>query len=127
MVIPNMSALDLSQAIHRKQVSCREVMTSYLAQIQTHNGNSNALVSLAEPEAVLAMADERDAQLSRGESMGWMHGMPAISVPAGFNAQGLPMGLQLIGKPQGDFELLQVAYAYEQAAQDLIQTRPPGI
>ncbi|MGB4021170.1 MAG: amidase family protein, partial [Limnohabitans sp.] len=54
-------------------------------------------------------------------------GLPAISVPAGFNAQGLPMGLQLIGKPQGDFELLQVAHAYEQAAQDLIQKRPPGI
>jgi amidase len=54
-------------------------------------------------------------------------GLPAISVPAGFNAQGLPMGLQLIGKPKGDFELLQVAHAYEQAAQDLIQKRPPGI
>jgi amidase len=67
MVIPNMSALDLSHAIHSKQVSCREVMTSYLTHIQTHNGNSNALVSLAEPETVLAMADERDAQLSRGE------------------------------------------------------------
>jgi amidase len=76
MVIPNMSALDLSHAIHSKQVSCREVMTSYWAHIQTHNGNSNALVSLAEPEALLAMADERDAQLSRGESMGWLHGIP---------------------------------------------------
>jgi amidase len=54
-------------------------------------------------------------------------GLPAISVPAGFNAHGLPMGLQLIGKPQADFELLQMAYAYEQAAQDLIQMRPPGI
>jgi amidase len=54
-------------------------------------------------------------------------GLPAISVPAGFNAQGLPMGLQLIGKPKGDFELLQVAHAYEMAAQDLIQKRPPGI
>jgi amidase len=54
-------------------------------------------------------------------------GLPAISVPAGFNAQGLPMGLQLIGKPKGDFELLQVAQAYEQAAQDLIQKRPPEI
>jgi amidase len=54
-------------------------------------------------------------------------GLPAISVPAGFNAHGLPMGLQLIGKPQADFELLQMAYAYEQAAQDLIQMRPSGI
>ncbi|MEI7977170.1 MAG: amidase, partial [Betaproteobacteria bacterium] len=54
-------------------------------------------------------------------------GLPAISVPAGFNAQGLPMGLQLIGKPKGDFELLQMAHAYEMAAQDLIQKRPPGI
>jgi amidase len=54
-------------------------------------------------------------------------GLPAISIPAGFNAQGLPMGLQLIGKPQGDFELLQVAHAYEQAAQSLIQKRPPGV
>jgi hypothetical protein len=50
-----------------------------------------------------------------------------IIVPAGFNAQGLPMGLQLIGKPKGDFELLQVAHAYEMAAQDLIQKRPPGL
>jgi Asp-tRNA(Asn)/Glu-tRNA(Gln) amidotransferase A subunit family amidase len=37
------------------------------------------------------------------------------------------MGLQLIGKPQGDFELLQVAYAYEQAAQELIQKQPPQL
>ncbi|MDP3520230.1 MAG: amidase family protein, partial [Hydrogenophaga sp.] len=52
-------------------------------------------------------------------------GLPAISVPAGFNAQGLPMGLQLIGKPQGDFALLQLAHAYEQAAADLMAVRAP--
>ena len=35
---------------------------------------------------------------------------------------------ELLGrKPQGDFELLQVAHAYEQAAQSLIQKRPPGV
>ena len=52
-------------------------------------------------------------------------GLPAISVPAGFNAQGLPMGLQLIGRPQGEFALLQLAHAYEQAAADLMAVRPP--
>ena len=76
MVIPNMSALALSKAIHNKQVSCREVMQAYLNQIEKHNPGSNAIVSLAPQEDILAQAEERDAQLARGESMGWMHGFP---------------------------------------------------
>ena len=76
MVIPNMSALALSKAIHSKQVSCREVMLAFLNQIETHNPGCNAIVSLAPQEALLAQADERDVQLARGQSMGWMHGLP---------------------------------------------------
>ena len=52
-------------------------------------------------------------------------GLPCISVPVGFDARGLPMGLQLIGRPRGDFELLQLAHAYEQAAQDVLLRQPP--
>jgi amidase len=51
-------------------------------------------------------------------------GLPAVSVPAGFNAEGLPIGLQLIGKPQGDAALLRLAHAYERAAQEVLQVRP---
>jgi len=51
-------------------------------------------------------------------------GLPCISVPAGFSAAGLPMGLQLIGKPQGDAALLRLARAYEIAAQDVLSVRP---
>ena len=51
-------------------------------------------------------------------------GLPCISVPAGFSADGLPMGLQLIGRPQGDAALLRLAFAYEQAAQDVLAIRP---
>jgi amidase len=76
MVIPNMSALALSQAIHSKQVSCREVMQAFLNQIEKHNPGSNAIVSLAPQEALLAQANQRDAQLARGQTMGWMHGLP---------------------------------------------------
>ncbi|MBX2856917.1 MAG: Asp-tRNA(Asn)/Glu-tRNA(Gln) amidotransferase subunit GatA [Rhodobacteraceae bacterium] len=43
-------------------------------------------------------------------------GLPGISVPAGLDPQGLPLGLQLIGKPWGEAELLSTAYALEQAA-----------
>jgi len=76
MVYPNMSAEALSRAIHTKQVSCREVMHMTLQQIARHNPHSNALVSLANEDDLLRQADERDAQLARKESMGWMHGMP---------------------------------------------------
>ncbi|MEC4985521.1 MAG: Asp-tRNA(Asn)/Glu-tRNA(Gln) amidotransferase subunit GatA [Oscillatoria sp. PMC 1068.18] len=42
-------------------------------------------------------------------------GLPAISVPCGFDEQGLPIGMQLIGKVCREDVLLQVAHAYEQA------------
>ena len=42
---------------------------------------------------------------------------PAISVPCGFTAEGLPVGLQIVGRHRGELELLQVAHAFEQATQ----------
>ena len=43
-------------------------------------------------------------------------GLPGISVPCGFTPDGLPVGLQIIGKAFRESELLSIAYAYEQAA-----------
>jgi len=42
-------------------------------------------------------------------------GLPAISIPCGFTASGLPIGLQMISRPWAEATLLQAAYAYEQA------------
>ncbi|SFK82278.1 Asp-tRNA(Asn)/Glu-tRNA(Gln) amidotransferase subunit GatA [Shimia haliotis] len=43
-------------------------------------------------------------------------GLPGVSVPTGLNDQGLPLGLQLIGRPWEEGDLLNTAYALEQAA-----------
>ncbi|MBU1196146.1 MAG: amidase [Proteobacteria bacterium] len=42
-------------------------------------------------------------------------GHPAISVPCGFTAQGLPVGVQIVGRHQDELGVLQLAYAFEQA------------
>ena len=51
-------------------------------------------------------------------------GLPAISVPCGFTAAGLPVGLQIVGRPCDDLGVLQLAHAFEQAT-DCRRRRPP--
>jgi amidase len=40
---------------------------------------------------------------------------PAISVPAGFTPDGLPVGVQIVGRYRDDLGVLQMAHAFEQA------------
>ncbi len=54
-----------------------------------------------------------------------MTGLPAISVPCGFSATGLPIGLQFIGKALDEPTLLRAAHAYEQATP--WRTRRPSL
>jgi amidase len=44
-------------------------------------------------------------------------GLPAISVPCGFTPEGLPVGMQIVGRHNADFSVLQLAYAFEQATE----------
>ena len=50
---------------------------------------------------------------------------PAISVPAGFTGEGLPVGIQIVGRYRDDFGVLQLAHAFEQATE--VWKRRPAI
>jgi aspartyl-tRNA(Asn)/glutamyl-tRNA(Gln) amidotransferase subunit A len=53
-----------------------------------------------------------------------MTGLPAISVPCGFTPQGLPVGLQIAGRPFDEPTVLRAAYTFEQHS-GLSTKRPP--
>ena len=52
-------------------------------------------------------------------------GLPALSLPCGFTADGLPVGLQLVGRPFGEAALLAAGDAFQRAT-DWHRRRPPG-
>ena len=52
-------------------------------------------------------------------------GNPSISVPAGFTPEGLPIGLQIVGRYQADLAVLQLAHAFEQSTH--FATRHPTL
>ena len=52
-----------------------------------------------------------------------MTGHPAVSLPCGFDADGLPIAIQLVGQFRGDVELLRVSSLFE-ASQDLLGRWP---
>ena len=52
-------------------------------------------------------------------------GHPALSVPCGFTPEGLPVGLQIVGRHHDDYGVLQLAIAFDQAT--MLGDRLPGI
>ena len=86
--IVSLTALELSQAIGTRALSCREVMSAYLAHIGKINPDFNAIVSLQDPESLMLQALQCDKELAKGTSRGWMHGFP-IAIKDLADAKGL--------------------------------------
>ena len=82
----------------------------------------DAILTPATPSAAFGLGEMKDAdpvQMYLNDVFTVtvnLAGLPGISVPAGLDKQGLPLGLQLIGRPWEEGDLLNTAYALEQAA-----------
>ena len=82
----------------------------------------DAILTPATPSAAFGLGEMQDAdpvQMYLNDVFTVtvnLAGLPGIAVPAGTDAQGLPLGLQLIGRPWEEGDLLNTAYALEQAA-----------
>src|SRR5262249_40326796 len=73
--LAHVSALDLADAIRRRQVSSREALEYFLARIAALDKTINSVVTI-DAERARAEADEADRLLARGETGGSLHGEP---------------------------------------------------
>jgi len=88
--------------------------------------NFDVLVLPTTPTTTLAVKEAVGNKLALSAELTMFanyYGLPAVSVPCGFDDRGLPVGLQVVGKPGDEGAVLQVAYQFEQAVG--FSTHPP--
>jgi amidase len=104
------SARDLAQKIRSRKVSCREVMSAFLGQIERLNPQLNAIVAKLDDDQCLALADKADHALGNGGPIGPLHGLPTafkdLEPAVGFpQSKGSPIFKDL--KPDADSVLVE--------------------
>ena len=80
--------------------------------------NVDAILTPSTPSATFKIGEKKDDPISMYLNDIFtvptnLAGIPAMSVPVGYDKENLPLGLQLIGKPLGEQTLLNIAYAIE--------------
>ena len=70
------SARELARLICAREMSAREVMSAFLEQIERLNPKINAIVAKLPDDDCLALADDADHRLARGDDVGPLHGLP---------------------------------------------------
>jgi aspartyl-tRNA(Asn)/glutamyl-tRNA(Gln) amidotransferase subunit A len=122
---------DISEQVRSRLLAGRNVLgVEYLRGLDVQRrlkweadalfADIDALVTPATPFTATRIEDEiaaigREGRIHRFTAPFNMTGQPAISVPCGFDPQGLPIGLQVIGRPWEEETVLRLAHAYEQA------------
>ncbi len=75
------------------------------------------LLSPVTPTAPFSFERKAPDELAAYMALANLCGLPALSLPMGFNPEGMPLGLQFIGAPFQDAQVLRIGKAYEQATE----------
>ena len=97
-----------------KDVMRQNIKKDILDAMERENIDALIYPSWRYPAARLDRADE-DYKGDNSQTLAPPTGLPAITVPMGFASGNLPAGLQILGHPNDEGRLYQMAYAYEQA------------
>ena len=98
-----------SENYRRAMIKREAVRTLVLATLEEHRLDALLYPTMRRKPALIG-----EAQAGTTCQLSAASGLPALSAPAGFTQDGLPIGLELLGKPFTEARLLALAYAYEQ-------------
>ena len=108
---------------HKLQRLIKEGFAEVLREVDVIAAPVAPLVAVPiDADVVVIKGVEYSLRLTRDEVMGWQThlgnrtGLPCISVPSGFGEGGMPIGLQLIGRPFDEPMLYRVASVYEKVS-----------
>jgi aspartyl-tRNA(Asn)/glutamyl-tRNA(Gln) amidotransferase subunit A len=110
-------------------ILARRTQMALKRQFEAFFGDFDILITPATPITAprrgSANAVERAKLLTRFTAPFNLTGLPAISLPCGFSADGLPIGMQIVARPWAEAQLLRAASAYERATE--WHLRKPGL
>jgi Asp-tRNA(Asn)/Glu-tRNA(Gln) amidotransferase A subunit family amidase len=111
-------------ANHASRIALRDYVQHRMAEwkldalVYPHETRPARTIAEAVPDGGASTADsgDRDSGPGGGNRISTATGLPTITVPAGFNTDGVPVGMEILGKRYDEATVIRIAYAYEQAA-----------
>jgi amidase len=103
---------------YKKRLIAREKLQKYIKEVM----KENQLDALVFPHQKRLVVPIGETQVERNGVLGSVTGFPSIVIPAGFSAKtntapiGIPVGLEVLGLPLTEPQLIEIAYAFEQSS-----------
>jgi amidase len=110
-VLSRSNASELDEQAYRRAIEVRSQLRAAIEAVMSEQD----LNAIAYPTIKRTQVFTGDSQPGSNCSLSANSGLPALSMPAGFTSNGLPVGLELLGGFLQDAELLAIAQAYESA------------
>ena len=101
--------LDIDSAVYKERLKLREDVKQMVIDIL----NKNQLDAFIFPHQQQLVCKVGESQQQRNGALGSVTGYPAIVVPGGF-ADGIPVGLEILGRPFDERRIIEIAYGFEQ-------------
>jgi amidase len=115
--LSSLPAAEIADPQHVERMLRMEALQSAVLKAMADE-RLDALVFPMKTQEAPAIGDTRSAPariVSGGSILGSITGFPSITVPAGFTANGLPVGVERLGRPFDEWSLLRYASDYEAA------------